>query len=551
MSIFDLNTTGVLPPVNQGLSKYRYEKITALRNVTGTNFPGGPIDFRWTTGGNSWYVPVRSPVVIRVQISAGNSTQFLRSLGAAPAMGFCATLFQKGSFKLEETELSIISDFIAEIDALDNRMSKSGAWLNGTGGQMNLWNGNFTERLNYTAYDGYKHVETRPSLGFLAAETLTIPMTLNAAAGPDPPGTIEVGTFSAYANGIGDLRTSDVFRPGDILEVLDGGLAGLLKRFKVVAITGALTMTLMVLDVTIAVATAAGADPFTRIRYEDVPHTVGIEFIWIPPFSVNKLPHALPVGNYTLSLTPQTGTNYEIRAVESIGTGLVTGVAAANIQVRVKEMFYYVCTMAGPRLVDTTYYLDLDEVNCQARQISATANAQEPFTVSKKTYALTTAFSNQGAGSVTNQPVSRFIIDNEDHEKLTLIQVDFASQSKPPQQPDMTFANPDDAVADLNNYMTRRYTDTYMYNGLMFDPAGPESFHEWLSERGPYYYLPFPKDADDDSTQVIVRYGFRTGVGGATFAANTARMLLFNHFKKMAIVNIVNGKVESVTVQER
>ena len=54
MSAFDLNTSGQLPAVNEGVSQLRFDKYITTRNAIGDNFSQGPVEFRFSMAGNRW-----------------------------------------------------------------------------------------------------------------------------------------------------------------------------------------------------------------------------------------------------------------------------------------------------------------------------------------------------------------------------------------------------------------------------------------------------------------------------------------------------------------
>ena len=197
--------------------------------------------------------------------------------------------------------------------------------------------------------------------------------------------------------------------------------------------------------------------------------------------------------------------------------------------------------MKGPRNEDKTYFLDLDETHGDSEDFTVSNAQQKTFSVSENTYAITIAFQSSATGSDTRFPPSKFIAGNNYERSINRLQVEYADQTKPNPQADPEFFR----GTNNNDFLEQRYVDTYLYNGLYFDDAGPESKEEWLV-RGPYYYLPFPKDASSKDTRVVVRYGFDDAV-----PADGVKVLLFSHSKKMATIKIMNGKVESVNLVDR
>ena len=294
------------------------------------------------------------------------------------------------------------------------------------------------------------------------------------------------------------------------------------------------------------ITVAAAVDAFYRIRTSKLtrpPRNIRrFEVIWVPPMSVNRLPTALPAGDYKLRLTPYSGSEFKIRSVESAGTAskIAQPANGANFDVIIDSMFYYIASMIGPRIEDKTYFLDLDQTHLTTENFSTLSDQQKTFTVSANTYAITVAFQSSATGSDTRFNASRFKLEGNDDEKLSKLQVNYASQSKPDPQADPEFSFERD-------FMEQRYADSILYNGMFFDD--PESKEQWLA-RGPYYHLPFPKDAADPSTRVIVRWAFK-GQDNEALTATKGKLLLFSHSKQMATIVIKDGRVQSVSVQDR
>ena len=124
-SIFDLITSvNELQSSNNGVSKELYEQISSTRDVTGASFPNGSINFRFQTAGTKWWIPNRSYIRMRIKLSKANLTALTLSDDTAPIMDHCAGLFQSSEFRINDKTVSRVSDYMAQIDALDTRLNK-------------------------------------------------------------------------------------------------------------------------------------------------------------------------------------------------------------------------------------------------------------------------------------------------------------------------------------------------------------------------------------------------------------------------------------------
>jgi hypothetical protein len=165
-SIFDLKTSvEELSSANQGTSRMEYDQHPPTRDVTNGSFPNGAIHFRFQTSGQKWWVPSRSYIRLRCKLSKTDGIQLVNADDVAPNMGLCANLFQSAEFRINDKTVSRISDFMPQIDALENRLSKSSSWLNGVGASTNFWDSNFQVRQSAVTSDGLLIKELTTSAG--------------------------------------------------------------------------------------------------------------------------------------------------------------------------------------------------------------------------------------------------------------------------------------------------------------------------------------------------------------------------------------------------
>ena len=127
--MFNLKTsTSELSSSNNGTSRAQYEQVAPSRDVTLNNFSNGNIHFRFETSGSKWFLPSKTYIRLRCRLNktvAGVPAQLSVSDGIAPNMGLCGSLFQSAEFRLADKTVSRISDFLPQIDALENRVYKS------------------------------------------------------------------------------------------------------------------------------------------------------------------------------------------------------------------------------------------------------------------------------------------------------------------------------------------------------------------------------------------------------------------------------------------
>ena len=497
-SIFDLKTSvEELSSANQGTSRMEYDQHPPTRDVTTTNFPNGAIHFRFQTSGQKWWVPSRSYLRVRCTLAKPNAArtaneQLTLDDNIAPNMGLCASLFQSAEFRINDKTISRISDFMPQVDAIETRLSKSKAHLEGIGAASNLWDVDFAKRQSVVTADGvYNPIvvssrTSRTQLGFDAGTN-----TVAIAA--------DTGILTFAVNGGQALPNPLPFLPLDEIEIVVGGAVGTV-RYVVSNVINATTIQLNNLQ-TIAVGGATAA--FTRIRSVSSNEARGVEdfeLTWTPPLSIFKIGHALPSGKYELVLNPQTASVYQKYAIQSTGADKVPNTATAgapsagsNYIFNIQDMYFYCNTVEGPRADDITYLLDLEQTNCQSEQFSANQQSfqQRNFDVSPSTYALTVAYQDARSGSDTRHSASIFKVSdaanavNDEELKLNRFFINYSGQNLPSPDADPNFTATQD-------YTTQRYIESQIYSGALFDTGGGEDIQTY-HDRGAYYYFAWPR----------------------------------------------------------
>lgn len=537
-SLFDLKqSASELPSLNQGMAKLTYEQYTPQRSIVGTQFSNGEIHIKFSMSGSRWWIPGRSYIRMRARYGTGPLavTDITRGDDIGPNMGTMANLFQNCEFRMAGKTISRISANMAQIDALENRLLKSKAWLDGAGASLNNWEPDPEVRKLKISDDGYygnQAVEQwNPPTQFL---TVTNTVQLVRATGQV---LLEDG-----AGDPGNLPNplTDVLLPGDLF--IYKGISYTVRS--VVNANGdASNFFVYPNPAADQAAEAAGTNAF--IRRKITAQRSNIEMIWQPPLSIFKIGHALPAGDYELLLNPHPGSTFELLSVESTTLSRTVGDNADGTQFHFSpvDLYLYVATIEGPAVSNLTYFMSLEETRCQRRNVTGDGASltQEPFEVSPSTYALSCAFQSQAAGSNTLRSSSKFKIQGsanfpDTSYSLNRMFIQYAGMSKPSPDADPSYTSPAD-------YLTSRYAETQLYSMNYFSEPGPEDKRDWLS-RGPYYYFAWPRDGTSEATHVTVNFQFSEAL-----VAASANVLLFDHHKKMILVSISGGKVIDVVEQ--
>jgi len=541
-SIFDLKTSvEELSSANQGSSRMEYDQHPPTRDVTTNNFPNGAIHFRFQTSGQKWWVPSRSYLRVRCLLAKQDGTQLTLDDDIAPNMGLCASLFQSAEFRINDKTVSRISDFMPQVDAIETRLSKSKAHLEGIGAASNLWDVDFAKRQSVVTADGVYNPSVVSSL------------TSRGTLGYAPADTLEVAADTGILTfaGVAPPDAQVVFQAGDEIEIEVGGAIGTVRY----VVSATLTNVTLQLNNLKTIAIAQGAYAFKRIRNVSSNEARGVsefELTWTPPLSIFKIGHALPSMKAELVLNPQTNTVYQKYAIQSTvadkvpNTGTIGAPSAnSNYIFNVQDMYFYCNTVEGPRADDVSYLLDLSQTNCQSEQFSANQQSfqQRNFDVSPSTYALTVAYQDARSGTDTRHSSSIFKVsnngnnDNDEELKLNRFFINYSGQNLPAPDADPNFTATQD-------YTTQRYIESQIYSGAMFDTGGGEDIQTY-HDRGSYYYFAWPRDGTDRSTRVNVHQSFQQGTD-----TTHLRLLLFSHSKQVARVRVQDGRVVDVQLED-
>ena len=406
--IFSLKTDArQLELGNQGLSNMKYDQIAPTRDATTTNFPNGEINFKFDVGGGKWFVPQRSYLRIRCQISRGDNTSLLESDNVAPAMNMMSNLFQSAEFKINGKTISRVSDFMGQVSSLKYRLDKSASWLDSVGNSTNFWDNHNSRKADVCA-DGLYHDDVfETSWGNLGFAVATDRISYTHA-------TTRLA-FDNGTDGVGvgfDVRTK--FPIGSRIKVL--GAFGNLVANDEMLVTGHQSGNVLRVQSALAADVAAeniqlerlteGASSALRVNARRVSN---VEIIWTPPLSIFDIEGGIPgSASCELTLTPQSSNTYQLLAIESTGATKTTGALATDVKFSVQNLYFYTNIISGPRIENSTYLLDLEQIACQASVVNNTDFAQHSFHVSPSTYALSVAIQDGRVGSDTRASASRF-----------------------------------------------------------------------------------------------------------------------------------------------
>ena len=238
--------------------------------------------------------------------------------------------------------------------------------------------------------------------------------------------------------------------------------------------------------------------------------------------------------SYCITLTPQSGNNFKKMAIQSIGTEVLPGTDADTFKFEIISMNLYIFKALGPPVKQKQFKFNIKEINCQTQNLTTSSLSQKSFSVHPRTSELTLAYQKTGAGySNSLYPATFFTSVGNDEQKLTRFYITYGGKQLPTPIPDLSYST-------AKNFMLHRYYETLIYTGGINSKLEYEDFNTWLL-RGPYYHFSgYGNQPKFDRVMVAQQF---TGLTDT----DKPNVLLFNHYLKSVVLNIVSGKLQNVS----
>lgn len=288
-----------------------------------------------------------------------------------------------------------------------------------------------------------------------------------------------------------------------------------------------------------------------------------LEACWQLPLSIMKIGQALPQMECELVLNPQISTSYQQLAVESLNSSLNTlrtPTVVNDFSFSVSRAEFYVCQVEGPRVPENiSYFLSLEQTHAQTQDIAAGTDLQlRSFEVSPSTYAITTAFQDRAANTTdTRFSPSKFkirpinVIDDNGGVIASIsdgalgierFNINYGNQIKPSPDYNPDWESGSGTTQTTRGFLKKQYMDSIAYSGTYYASGSAESFKDWI-DRGLYFYFVWTRDGDSQNTRADVSYQFNKSLG------ENGRIILFDHYRKLLIISVRNGRIDTIVEQ--
>ena len=254
-------------------------------------------------------------------------------------------------------------------------------------------------------------------------------------------------------------------------------------------------------------------------------------FIWKPALGIFDVSTPLGAGEYDIQLNPSQ--DYILSALQSFSSDptKVVGVNPGEVNIEVLNFRFYACmvrTNLPASGVETLHLMEMSVHTVNAPAGNSEIN--EEVSVPSSTRALSVFLQDSRAGKHSGCPPSKYIIAEDIESALSLqsYQLQYGNMTKPT----VRYNSAHNATTDT---LQQRYINCALESGQFFNPAGFESYEQWL-ERGPYLHESFIKSADNLATRVQF-------VANYTNIASPARVHIISHYSSTVQITRQNGLV--------
>lgn len=528
-------------------------QATCTRGIAGSQFVGGVQNYPFSIGQPYAWLPSKSYFLIKATLKnlAGTAPLTPAQLTTF-ADNFPGALWDNIYIQGGSCNISKLTTYVAQADALDKRIHNSYAKIKSIGG-VSVNEASFQKRLlaftSHGAANGVTpavaNIASMTGMGayddrdvFRPYDSAAAVNFAGATVGIATTGVVTgVNTNFLAGMPLGSASTGGSVLQGDIL-VVNG------VPYSVIYSTAAggdtaLTATTFRVVPSPQVAVAPTTDWFiVRTDVIRTPQTANqIEVMWQPPLGLLKSTEWMGAGNWQLVMSPNSA--YQNCVIETKDPNWAS-VSPWSLSIDDVFFYYQVQKMSipeGPR------NLFLQEYGVDSKQASSNLS----FEVSSSTNALTVFIQDTTSGSSPLAPPSMFkALDNSDL-KLATIQIQYAGITKTatPWLSDYKAATV--GASPANNYINQlqqRYYDSFNECGMDPNALGCESFSDWL-KRGPFYHFDWERDMSNRSTTVQINLSF---VGGAVPA--TCKVFLVSHKRVTCQMITDAGAIVSATTAD-
>jgi hypothetical protein len=129
--IFDLKTSTGELMTNEGVTEVFYDRLNPQRSVSDTaSFTQGQLNWTWEGSSGQWWVPNQCYFEMTIEYRNNANNPPVIADGVAPALNAMSNLFQSLEFQINDKQVSLVSDYVAQCDTLLKRIYSSESFIN-------------------------------------------------------------------------------------------------------------------------------------------------------------------------------------------------------------------------------------------------------------------------------------------------------------------------------------------------------------------------------------------------------------------------------------
>lgn len=519
--------------MDQGMKYASYTQISPERDVTGTSFSKGQINFRINLDSMSRWNPYRSYLRMRLRLTDENGDTLAPNSRIGPSMFQGDCFWQQMNLACNGVKVSQIDDYYIQVAALKQRMLYDQSRRDTMLADTNFGQASLKDRLAQVRRSGFEGGdpgwESFFDLHQFDADFVADDDEMKVVAGTLR--TIRYRTTGDGGAGTIDL-TESALQVGDYIKIVEDTQPqeGYTIR-RVVSVTADTIVVDEDLVAFAATTIAVAGTNGTLVYFSKKPPSRRVreyELIFKPRLGFFDIDEFLP-GNFQLEITPWKDGQWNKFAIE----GLVND-AAGEYELTVLDLQLYAYTGIATSRVNGTKRFEFSETRCQAQTITNRTLMNKAFVVNKDSHMYTIAFQAGNAGDEINLPRTKYVCDSHYEQNIKRYQLRCGGYTLPTPLPDIS-------KEDNVDLSTQQYFEELMYTKTAY-LADPESLTEWY-ERGPFYAYRMPKPIDNPSNRLYVSCEFSAPEGDF----KNFSLLVFDTFYTGFSMTLDNGIVTKTT----
>lgn len=511
---------------------YEQNRMDPERSVDGSNFDNGEIVYKKFMSTASKINLARSYIKLTLSIGTvgaadGDDPQASLDLKSnlAPAFLASETLFKNMSYKINNVTVSDITDYIAQISSLNQRLNYSKGFRDSVLKDLNYGKPEFSERQK-TMFNLVSNSGEQIERKFKPGATLS---------------TLSV-TVAGQVNGLLGTVQADLAR-GSIFEIYDAANSQILLYRGTIQQEIAANQW----NATPRPAIAVNAS-VNWVRVEKVNNHRSarkLQLIFRPCLGIFQKDEWILGHEFELSLHPHSNPLWKKYFMESL---ISDKVPRTDYDIKVDSMIFYPCIAhISHSLEQAEYDCEFMETRMQVQNITSQSSIDRTFIVDKNTKYVTMALqSSLSSSGNTLFPRTKFKVE----KNASGIDIDLDLKSYILLYDIYQFPRPQhdqQNTADINRmaqayYENLQYSDQYKYLPDM------ETLDEWR-KLGPYYHYKIPIRKGQSNPKLTVNTSFRDPLTDQNGGSVRPNILFFDHFKRKFKLIARNGRVVEVIPQ--